>query len=140
MTDSAVACTKLFEFPSYPEYVLSTDSTSKVWRLRVYRKDFPDNAYPTSNGLITIPDSEDVLYYFKQLSKDGLIPAKYYKCSYVVSDSCIEFTSLTEKGLRLGFFEFLKLQFKNFRTTMTYQWYFKGFEDPQSESDFLVQD
>ena len=142
MTESTTVSTKLFEFYGYPKRVLSHDGTRKVWRLRVYRKDFPENAYPSANGSVTIPDSDDVFYDFKQLSQSGIVPQEYYTCSYTVhtteSNSCVEFTALTETGLRLGFFEYLKSQFKNLRTTMTRQWTLKGYEDPQSESDSVT--
>jgi hypothetical protein len=135
MTEAVDVSTKLFEFVGYPKRVPSPDSGRKLWRLRVYRKDFPENAYPTSNGSVTVPDSDDVFYDFKQLSKDNTVPAEYYVCSFTVNDTCAEFTSMTETGLRLGFFEYLKSQFKNLRTTLVRQWTFKGFEDPQTDSD-----
>lgn len=138
MTETVAVSTKLFEFSGYPKRVLGPDGSRKVWRLRVYRTDFPGNAFPSSNGSVTVPDTDEVFYDMKQLSQGTQVPAEYYICSYTVNDSCVEFTSLTETGLRLGFFEYLKSQFKNLRTTMTRQWTFKGFEDPQSESDSVV--
>ena len=139
MPETTAVSAKLFEFSGYPKRVLGPDGNCKVWRLRVYRNDFPENAFPSCNGSVTVPDSDKVFYDLKQLSQGTQVPAEYYTCSYTVNNSCVDFTSLTETGLRLGFFEYLKSQFKNLRTTITRQWRFKGYEeDSQSESDSVI--
>jgi len=130
--------TQLFEFTAQVKRIMLPDGSRKIWRLRMYPTDFPKNTCPATSGHVTVPDSDDVFADFKSICKDVAVPAEYYRCDYTVTDTCVEFTALTETGLRLGVFEYFKSKVNKLNLTMTRQWRVKGFETVESDAESVV--